>query len=58
MLLWLTVGRLEAEVKQILDGLERDPVRIKQYFNHARIGLAEELSEQKSFTVCNNCLRS
>ncbi|XP_055335185.1 dynamin-like 120 kDa protein, mitochondrial [Paramacrobiotus metropolitanus] len=39
------LGRLESEVRQILDGLERDPVRIKQYFNHARIGLAEELKK-------------
>ena len=39
------VSKLEGEVKQILDGLERSPAKIKEYFNHPRIGLAEELSE-------------
>ncbi|OWA52960.1 Dynamin-like 120 kDa protein, mitochondrial [Hypsibius exemplaris] len=39
------LGRLEGEVKQILDGLERNPARIKEYFNHPRIGLAEELKK-------------
>ncbi|GAU97682.1 hypothetical protein RvY_08935 [Ramazzottius varieornatus] len=39
------LNKLEVEVKQILDGLERSPAKIKEFFNHPRIGLAEELKK-------------